>query len=858
TWKAAAAGVALAAGMSAQAGETGALTLTREGQPAATIVLSGRPTQAAQFAAFELRWYVKGISGATLPIVREGAKIPDGHVKLWVGDTSRARDLGLTQQAFFKQERAVLGGSNEVVMAGKDAPGFLEVTYDPDTLARGNWPDPWEERGTLHAVYDFLRDACGVRWFNPTDTGTVMPQQPTLTVKPLSKRSRPVFTFRNTPYFVNGGVNPGPYHGADVLWGGDLQSKGEKGDGFRAWDALAYTNLHARFPGNQYNVANWVAMRLFLLRAQIGGEKMDCNHSMTGYYDRFWKKSDDPRLARLFVEQRPEFFAQGYPGEPLKGMTQLCYSNRKLIEQVAQDARDYYDGMTEQGIFWNPQLPNPFPVEPMDSSDFCRCANCQALIEKSKDYGAGNFYSRGIHSDYFFNFVNEVQLELAKTHPDKPVATLAYMTHAWPPRTVKLDPRVIVHFCFADSGLAGGAAEYDNEWRLLHEWGAEAKKSGRALYLWHYLGHVQRYTASRSSDYYCFPDFQAHTIAEQMKAFKELGYRGTFWCGTYLEPDAYVAFRMMDDAAPDADALLDEYFDGLYGAAAAPLKKMYLEMETLYRDVARKPQPKPRMANNDEAWGQLGTTERMAAWGKLMEQAKGLARTEREQRNVAIFDLGFWQYMLQGRAKFEKRATLPQVSLRAPRVPAAGGDAAKVDWSKAATMGGGWFVTGSDTPAARQLSGRLANDGKYLYLELTDPCDTKRLENAPKIFPYDDWEIFLAGKRAMPYRQLAVGPTGRIQLLLNGEVNWQMYKTSDEHGIRAVADTSAPDKWVTRLAFPFQDLTADGVKPGGTVYLNVIRVSSVSVSGASHPTVEAWISNSNVHELDRLAEVTLE
>ncbi|MDD5707808.1 MAG: hypothetical protein PHR35_17965, partial [Kiritimatiellae bacterium] len=117
---------------------------------------------------------------------------------------------------------------------------------------------------------------------------------------------------------------------------------------------------------------------------------------------------------------------------------------------------------------------------------------------------------------------------------------------------------------------------------------------------------------------------------------------------------------------------------------------------------------------------------------------------------------------------------------------------------------------------------------------------------------------FLAATRSMPYRQFAVGPTGRIQLLLNGEVNWRMFMPSDEHGIRAVADTSAPDKWVTRLAIPFPDLIPGGAKPGGTFYLNVIRVTSAAVGGVSRPTVDAWISNSTVHELDRLAEVGLE
>ena len=76
-------------------------------------------------------------------------------------------------------------------------------------------------------------------------------------------------------------------------------------------------------------------------------------------------------------------FAKGYEGKP----DQLCYTSRELIEQLAQDARDYYDGKktgAELGIFWQPRLPNPFPVEPMDNSFFCKCPECQKFFKEAK------------------------------------------------------------------------------------------------------------------------------------------------------------------------------------------------------------------------------------------------------------------------------------------------------------------------------------------------------------------------------------------------------------------------------------------------------------------------------------------
>jgi hypothetical protein len=241
-----------------------------------------------------------------------------------------------------------------------------------------------------------------------------------------------------------------------------------------------------------------------------------------------------------------------------------------------------------------------------------------------------------------------------------------------------------------------------------------------------------------------------------------------------------------------------------------------------------------------------------------MEQAKARAQTDREKQRVALFERATWDYLVAGRRHHIAHQTAPIPAVKAPRVAAADGDVARVDWDTAAELGGSWYDRGQDTPAARRLAGRLAHDGQFLYLELTDPCDTGKLTASATVFAYDDWEIFVAKQRAQPYRQYAVGPGGLTVALSHGEVNGQGNVPVEDCGMKAVSDVSAPDRWVTRLAFPLARLVPGGVKPGETFYLNVIRVSGPALSGQGGLGIDTWVSFCSVHDVDRLAEVTLE
>src|SRR5688572_11908915 len=89
------------------------LELVVEGEPRATIVLADQPSAAAQEGAALLVAQIKRISGATLPIVNEGAlrglKVADRSIQLTspgaisrafvlVGESAVARQLGVTAE----------------------------------------------------------------------------------------------------------------------------------------------------------------------------------------------------------------------------------------------------------------------------------------------------------------------------------------------------------------------------------------------------------------------------------------------------------------------------------------------------------------------------------------------------------------------------------------------------------------------------------------------------------------------------------------------------------------------------------------------------------------------------------------
>ncbi len=135
--------------------------------------------------------------------------------------------------------------------------------------------------------------------------------------------------------------------------------------------------------------------------------------------------------------------------------------------------------------------------------------------------------------------------------------------------------------------------------------------------------------------------------------FIEDGIRGIFICGEQDMLEGYVIAKIWDDPALEMDALLDEFFQRYFGAAAGPMKNFYLQLEQIACNPENYPAPYYRENGIDwknVAWTVLGTEERMKQLGILMAEARQLARTDLEKRRVALWQDALWQWMVEGRA----------------------------------------------------------------------------------------------------------------------------------------------------------------------------------------------------------------
>jgi hypothetical protein len=447
-----------------------------------------------------------------------------------------------------------------------------------------------------------------------------------------------------------------------------------------------------------------------------------------------------------------------------------------------------------------------------------------------------------------FTFVNRVAEKIMKTNPDKTASALAYAGYMAVP-SFPLAGNLAVHFCWESNRAPEFSEGYRECEKYLLEWAA--KKPARGLYLWLYYTFPHEH--AQNGNYHCFPGFFAHTIGKQFKLFHKLGIKGMFHCGYGQEVESYVTFRLMDDPTLDVDKLLGEYFQLMYGPAAKPMKEIYEAIEKIYQDPKNYPKG---VLGAELSWNCQGTPERMKKLQSLLDEAKNLATASPGKERVELWDKGVWRYMVKGAEMYNAKMSAPMPKVTVPKVAGAGGELNKVDWAKALSMND-WFNFGQGTAATRKLSAKLAHDGKYLYIELTDPCETGKLETAAAVFPADDWEIFISRQRGMPYRQYAVGPSAKLVSLSHGEINFRSNVSIENPGVITTSDKQT-DLWRVRIALPLDKMLADAVKPDDKLFLNVIRIASQTLSKtSSRYDMSSLVSHSTVHDPVRAAELTL-
>lgn len=772
------------------------ITLVENGQATASIVLAAEPTRAAQFASAELQYHIEKMTGATLPMISDTDPAPERAIL--VGESAATRALGLANDDFQPQEYVVSFRPDALVLMGRDADDRGMMDYQN----AGTFPGDFDEQGSVYAVYDFLERFCDVRWYLPTELGEVIPECNTLRVGGRDIRRTPAMMYR---FVYKSEAMP-----ADLI--GDT-SEHENG----------YASLDQR------------SARLYMRRMRQGGERYRANHSFYGYYDRF-------------LDEHPDWFAQGYEGRP----PQMCFTNQGFIDQVIADAREYFDtgtahpGARAAGDF--------FPLVPMDNASWCRCERCSAEIldEPTRGY---SFTSNDTASDYVFGFINKVAREVGKTHPGKWLAALAYSRYVYPPRNEPLEPNVSIMLCLQTRRIYHPET-VRNDRRILRAWTRESVE--RPKFVWLYYCYPTLW--ARKQGWRPYPGFFAHSIVDQFAEFHRSGVQGFFVEPAYLahgqrsplldQLELYITYRLADDPKLDGNRLIDEFFDRYYGPAAEPMRQLYGLMQETYADPANHPGAVSQ--TESQAWQVLGTEQRMREYGRLLSRARGMVHDADPvyAERVDLFFRGVYHWMLEGREDFLELLELRDSALPSatvPRVEAAHGDLERADWDGTAVLGD--WATLRGEPTDREVQARMAHDGEYLYLELEeagiDP-DELVLGGAITVWNEDEWEIFLGRERGPGYRQMGLNAAG-----VHFDLAYDEEGREWDSGVVLDSDTTAPDRWTVRMALPLRKLVPGGARHGDTLYFNAIRATRTVRALAWSPTYGGF------REPARMGEITL-
>jgi len=285
-------------------------------------------------------------------------------------------------------------------------------------------------------------------------------------------------------------------------------------------------------------------------------------------------------LSRILSKKRtrtnPDWFAM-YDGKRLLEPKYTygyvpCLKGEGFFEAVVGRTRKYFDRKPEEEVC---------AVMPPDSFRPCTCPKCEPLLtpERGKE---------GMGSDYVWDFVNRVALEIKKSHPGKKVSCCAYSRYQLPPaRIKKMSDNVVVVICQNRSAM------FDKEYRKkileVRKGWAEILPS-KEFYLWEY------YLNNRYGRMHGLPGYFTALIDKDLKGLKDFAQGEFVECNRGPNKNLadillnniniYLTARLYWNPEADTKALLEEYCDLFFGPAAAKMKQFHAEAEKIWmRDI---------------------------------------------------------------------------------------------------------------------------------------------------------------------------------------------------------------------------------------------------------------------------------
>lgn len=300
-------------------------------------------------------------------------------------------------------------------------------------------------------------------------------------------------------------------------------------------------------------------------RNRCNGHSMHLDESTGGriVYHPFVHSFDELVPRKLFAEH-PEYFPL-IDGKRTDGYVQRCLSSPDVLEIAIRHVRRWIKDAPDAKII---------SVSQNDSYKFCTCDQCNAIVQK---FG-------GEQSGLYLWFVNQVAEAIEKDHPDKLIDTLAYQFTEAAPTGIKPRANVRIRLCPIANCVSHPFEQCSAEPNVkfiqrLRAW----SKLTDTLYIWHYNTNFANYLMP-------FPNFAE--FPAEARLYKSCGVKGVFFQGDYApggggaeaELRSWVMAKLLWDPSLDANALVEEWMDGVYGPAAKPMRKWFDLLHEKVRD----------------------------------------------------------------------------------------------------------------------------------------------------------------------------------------------------------------------------------------------------------------------------------
>jgi hypothetical protein len=268
-----------------------------------------------------------------------------------------------------------------------------------------------------------------------------------------------------------------------------------------------------------------------------------------------------------YFDSHPEYFSE-VNGKRLKDNTQLCLSNPDVLRIVTSNvlARIRKDpGASFYGVSQN------------DWFNFCTCPACKALDDREES-----------HAGSMITFVNQVAEAVEKEFPNVTIETLAYQYTRKPPKTVRPRPNVMPCLCTIECDFAfpiDKSAFKENRAFVddIRGWGAICNR----IYLWDYTTNFRDYISPFPNVLALQDNVRFFRTNRVDYLFEQGAYQGRH--GDFAELKAWLLAKWLWNPDLPQEPLLQDFFNGYYGAAAPYVRTYFDALHSFYRDPAAHP-----------------------------------------------------------------------------------------------------------------------------------------------------------------------------------------------------------------------------------------------------------------------------